>query len=283
MRLMLSLVTGLVIAGITFADDASSDKLGTKVGPVFVDAAGKTVPLADVQGEKATVVVFFSFDCPNSNGYTQTLLDLHKTFDSKGVKFVGISETEMTLAELKAKISEYKLPFPVFVDPKQATADAFKAKHTPEAFVLDHNAVMRYRGRIDNMFTERLKRSPKVTDHDLKNALEDLLAGKPVATPVTKAVGCPIGSKDIVVKSQTKVTYHKEVASILQKNCQECHSPGEVGPFSLTTYKQAVTWAEDIKEYTANKKMPPWKPSAAAFGFNDRRLSDADIALLPPG
>ena len=53
------------------------------------DVAGKTVPFAKVQGEKATVVVFLSFDCPNSNAYTPTLLDLHKTFESKGIKFVG--------------------------------------------------------------------------------------------------------------------------------------------------------------------------------------------------
>jgi hypothetical protein len=157
----------------------------------------------------------------------------------------------------------------------------FKARHTPEAFVLDHNLVMRYRGRIDNMFTERLKRSPKVTDHDLRNALEDVVAGKPVRTPVTKAVGCGIGGRDVVVKTPTTVTFHKDVESILQKNCQVCHRPGEVGPFSLMTYKQAVTWAEDIKEYTANKKMPPWKPTEAAFAFHGQRtLADADIKTL---
>ena len=47
--------------------------------------------------EKATVVVFLSFDCPNSNAYTPTLLDLHKTFESKGIKFVGICESDGSL------------------------------------------------------------------------------------------------------------------------------------------------------------------------------------------
>ena len=60
-------------------------------------------------------------------------------------------------------------------------ADALKAATTPEAFVLDHNSVLRYRGRIDNAYSARLKKSPQVTQHDLKNALDDLLAGKPVA------------------------------------------------------------------------------------------------------
>jgi peroxiredoxin len=278
----MSLLAGLALAGVGFADtDDSSDKLGTKVEPALVDPAGKPVAFSALAGEKATVVVFLSFDCPNSNGYTPTLLDLHKEFGGRGVKLVGISETDLTADELKAKVKEYALPFPVFADAKQAVADAFKAKITPEAVVLDHNLVLRYRGRIDNLFTDRLKRAPKVTDHDLHNALEDLLAGKPVRTPVTKAVGCPIGGRDAVVKAPTKVTFHKDVAPILQKNCQNCHRPGEVGPFSLMTYKQAVTWAEDVKEYTANRTMPPWKPTEAAFAFhNERKLSDAEIKTL---
>lgn len=281
-RFWMCLLAGLAVAGFAVADtDDSSDKLGKKVEPALVDPAGKPVPLADVRGEQATVFVFLSFDCPNSNGYTPTLLDLHKDFGPKGVKLVGISETDLPADELAAKVKEYKLPFPVFADPKQAIADAFKAKITPEACVLDHNAVLRYRGRIDNLFTDRLKRSPAVTDHDLRNALEDLVAGKPVRTPVTKAVGCPIGARDAVVKSTTTLTYHKDVVPILQKHCQACHRPGEVGPFSLMTYKQAVTWAEDIKEYTTAKKMPPWKPTEAAFAFHsERKLTDTEIKTL---
>ena len=281
-RFWMCLLAGLAAVGSARADaDDSSDKLGKKIEPALVDPAGAAVPFAKVRGERATIVVFFSFDCPNSTGYTPTLLDLHKDFASKGVKLVGVCETELTAVELKAKIAEYKLPFPVFPDPKQATADAFKAKITPEAFVLDHNLVLRYRGRIDNLFTDRLKRAPKVTDHDLRNALDDLLAGNPVRTPVTRAVGCPIGGRDAVVKAPTTATFHKDVAPILQKNCQACHRPGEVGPFSLMTYKQAVTWAEDIKDYTANRKMPPWKPTEAAFAFhNERKLTDAEIKAL---
>jgi peroxiredoxin len=281
-RFWMCLVAGLAVAGSGRADsDDSSDKLGTKIEPALTDPAGKSVPFASVRGERATAVVFLSFDCPNSNGYTPTLLDLHKDFASKGVKFVAISETDLSADELKGKVAEYKLPFPVFADPGQAIADAFKAKITPEAVVLDHNLVLRYRGRIDNMFTDRLRRSPKVTDHDVRNALEDLLAGKPVRTPVTKAVGCSIGNREAVVKAPTSVTFHKDIAPILQKNCQACHRPGEVGPFSLMTYKQAVTWAEDIKDYTASKKMPPWKPTEAAYPFhNERKLTDAEIKTL---
>lgn len=263
------------------AETPSNDKLGSKVEPAIVAADGKPVAWNTLAGEKATVVVFLSFDCPNSNAYAPTLIDLHEAHAKQGVKFVGLVESDTTADELKAKVAEFKLPFPVYLDAKHAVADVFKAKVTPEAFLVDHNAVIRYRGRIDNMFSDRLKRNPTVTDHDLKTGLGELLAGKPVTTPVTKAVGCSIGTRDAVVKTPTSVTYHKDVAPILQKNCMACHRAGEVGPFALTTYKQAANWAEDIKEYTANRKMPPWKPSAATYAFhNDRRLSDADLKTL---
>src|SRR6202163_4399611 len=77
--------------------------------------------------------------------------------------------------------------------------------------------------------------------------------------------------------SPASVTYHRDVLPILQNNCQSCHRPGEVGPFSLMTYRQAVNWASDIKDYTQRRIMPPWKPSAGPAFHNERRLADADV------
>ena len=102
-----------------------------------------------------------------------------------------------------------------------------------------------------------------------------MLSGRPVSIPATVAIGCPIAAE---VKAATpkdgNVTYHHDVLPILQNNCQECHRPGEVGPFSLMTYKQAVNWAADIKDYTQSRQMPPWKISEGMPFHNERRLSD---------
>ena len=145
--------------------------------------------------------------------------------------------------------------------------------------MLDHNFVLRYRGRIDNEYAARLKKNPKITRHDLRQALDELLAGKPIGDPVTKAVGCPIqGEKE--TKTTGAVTYYRDVLPILQNNCQTCHRPGEVGPFALMTYRQAVNWAEDIKQYTQERKMPPWKPIEGAPFHSDRRLAGKDIKTL---
>src|SRR5262249_50065897 len=81
-------------------------------------------------------------------------------------------------------------------------------------------------------------------------------------------------------KKDGKVTYYRDVLPILQNQCQQCHRPGEVGPFALMTYKQAVTWGHDIKEYTQSRKMPPWKPVEGARFHNERKLSEKELKTL---
>jgi hypothetical protein len=79
----------------------------------------------------------------------------------------------------------------------------------------------------------------------------------------------------------TSVTFNKDVAPILQKNCQSCHRPGEPAPMSLLTYTQVRPWASAIKEAVALKKMPPWFADPH-FGkwTNDRSLAKADIDTI---
>src|SRR6266481_3833909 len=76
-------------------------------------------------------------------------------------------------------------------------------------------------------------------------------------------------------------TFSKDVAPILIKNCQECHRPGEIGPFPLLTYDQARPWAAAIKASVLQKKMPPWfaDPHYGKFS-NDRSLSQKDIDTI---
>ena len=73
-----------------------------------------------------------------------------------------------------SKAGEYKLGFPVYKDDKGVAVEALKAEITPEVFVLDHNFVLRYRGRIDDAYTARLKKNRTVSSHDLQNALDEI-------------------------------------------------------------------------------------------------------------
>ncbi len=263
------------------AEAPGVDRLNKKINDFSLPAAaGKDFSLASLKEKKAVVAVFLSFDCPVSTAYSPTLAKLHEKYAAKGVAFIGIaSSDDLTPAQLAKQAEEYKLPFPVYKDEGQKVADLFKAAVAPEAFVLDHNRVMRYRGRIDNAYHARLRKNAQTTEHDLDNAVADLLAGRAVKVPATKAIGCPIQRAD-GTKAGGKVTYYRDVLPILQAACQQCHRPGEVGPFSLMTYRQAKNWAADIKDYTRSRKMPPFKAEEGGPFHNDRKLSERDIRTL---
>ena len=111
-------------------------------------------------------------------------------------------------------------------------------------------------------------------------ALDEVLAGKAVTTPKTDVAGCLI-ARAIKPKETGTVTYSKDVSRILQKNCQECHRPGQVGPMPLLTYEDALAWSDTIREVVEEKRMPPWHadPKHGKFA-NDRSLSKEDRDTL---
>src|SRR5262249_39917368 len=157
--------------------------------------------------------------------------------------FLGICPSSDEAAALARQAKEFAVTFPLFRDDKLAAARAFQARTVPEVFVLDRQLVLRYRGRIDDTYAARLKKKAQTTRHDVKPALDELIAAKPISLPVTEAVGCPILFEKPRVVSPSSyplphgggegrvrgVTFHRDVLPILQKRCQQCHRPGEVG------------------------------------------------------
>ncbi|TAN52287.1 MAG: cytochrome c [Methylococcaceae bacterium] len=98
-------------------------------------------------------------------------------------------------------------------------------------------------------------------------------------------IGLLAGSSALAANSTASgnagVTFNKDVLPILQKNCQVCHRPGEIGPMSFLTYQSTLPWAGAIKSAVVAKKMPPWfaDPRYGHF-MNEKRLSDAEIATV---
>ena len=77
------------------------------------------------------------------------------------------------------------------------------------------------------------------------------------------------------------VTFYKDVLPILQKNCQSCHRPGQIGPFSMLDYKEARPWTKAIKAAVMSRTMPPWLADPKYGHFNnDRSLKHAEIDTL---
>jgi mono/diheme cytochrome c family protein len=245
----------------------------------FRTEAGKSVAWKDLAGDKGTVVVFLSFDCPMSTSYTKSLSDLAKATAAKGIKFVGLCPCDEDASHVAKKAKEYEVGFPVFKDVQLAATDSLGATTTPQVFVLNAQNWVVYSGQIDDGYSKRLIRNKEVTQNYLNDAIGHVLAPKRAVPAKTEPIGCHI-VRDAKRGTSTEVTYTKDVQAIIQNRCQGCHRPGEVGPFSLMTYKQAVNWADDIKDYTKSHKMPPWKATGGKQFDGDRRLSEKEIQTI---
>jgi hypothetical protein len=274
-----ALVSGVLITAVAQAAPSTA-KLGTRIDNLsFRDPAGQATTLRDLKGKKATVIIFLSFECPMSKSYSQPLADLVRAFPEVG--FLGLTTNEEeTPGQVAQAALEFKLPFPVLKDADLMAADALKAQTTPEAFLLDADLILRYRGRIDDGYAARLKKKAQPTRQDLRLAIADLLAGRPVSEPATEALGCLIPRRKPAPLATTNLTFYHDVLPILQANCQPCHRSGQVGPFSLQTYRQAVNWAGDIREFTRTKRMPPWPPIEGLPFRNQPGFSAQDQAIL---
>ncbi len=257
----------IAIAGAETTD--SSLVLGTLRSP-----DGQHVDLA-APANGLSVLIFYSSECPISNAYSPTLAKMSASFPAERVKWVGICvDPDLSDADLKAHARDFNLKFPVVRDRHGALAKRLGATMTPEAFVVDAKGHVRYHGRIDDQFAKRGVRNANPSGNELQDAITSLLKGEEVKSPHVAAVGCPIPE---FKAASSAPTYSKEVARILQRNCQECHRKGQVGPFALDTYEQARKRADDIAAVAEDRLMPPWKaaPNVGLKFKHDRSLVHA--------
>lgn len=246
----------------------------------LIDQHRRARSLAGFKDKKAIVIVFVGTECPLANQYAPTLAELHKQYADKGVQFLAINANPQdSFVAVAAHALEHGIPSPVLKDFEQKAARALGATRTPEAFILDGKRTIRYHGRIDDQFGVSHKRA-EPRRRDLKEALDEVLAGKAVSAPLTEFEGCLIGKpRESAIKGE--VTYAKHVAPILQKRCQECHRPGQVGPMSLLTYDKAVSWSDTIAEVVREERMPPWHADPRHGKFaGERRLNDEERDTL---
>ncbi len=151
---------------------------------------GKPLALAEaLKTHKAVVVLFVATKCPYSNAYNERMKQMAESYEKQGVLFVGInSNSSEPEAEAREHARKHGHTFPIAKDPGNKIADLYDAKRTPEAFVITPDGKLRYHGRIDDNSED----AAKVTSPDLKNALDALLAGRPIQSAETKAFGCTI-------------------------------------------------------------------------------------------
>jgi peroxiredoxin len=157
------------------------------------DIRGQKHSLAGWRDRKAVVLFFLGTECPVSNGYAPEMARLASDYASRRVAFLGIhSDPTVTVEMARKHAAEYKLSFPVALDPAQNTAKQAGATVVPQAVVLSPTGEVLYRGRIDDRYSLDGKRRDDPRSRDLEKALQAVLAGKMPVVRETKPFGCPL-------------------------------------------------------------------------------------------
>ena len=247
-------------------------RLNTKIDPLPLrDAAGKPVRLPE---SKATVVVFLSFECPVSNSYTAIRWPTCQGLRPEGRDLRRpLPVRRRRRAEVAKQAKEFKLAFPVFKDEGSPPPTPSRPRRRRRCSSSIATSCCATAAGSTTATTARLKKNRRSRSTTCSNALDELLAGRPVSDAGHAGGRLPDRCEQAASQQGRQGHLLPRRAADPAEPLPECHRPGEVGPFSLMTYKQAVNWADDIKEYTQDRKMPPWKPSTASAFHNDRRLS----------
>jgi peroxiredoxin len=161
---------------------------------------GKTYRLDDFKTAGILVVIFTCNHCPTAQAYEDRIIELHKDYKQKGVAVVAISPNDPkavrldelgytdlgdSLDEMKIRVKDKGFAFPYLYDGEtQKVSAAYGVLATPHVFIFDDARKLRYVGRVDNSDVG------EVTSSDARNAVDALLAGKPVAVPQTRVFGC---------------------------------------------------------------------------------------------
>ena len=156
---------------------------------------GKEKTLNELRSDKATVVMFICNHCPYVKHVQTGLVELANDYIPKGVSFIAINSNDVknypedSPENMKAVGERLGYPFPYLFDETQEIAKAYDAACTPDFFVFDKDLKLVYRGQMDD---SRPGNGKPVTGIDIRNALDDLLAGKEILDNQIPSIGCNI-------------------------------------------------------------------------------------------
>lgn len=183
---------------ILFAGKAPYYELGDLVKNFTLkNVDGKMVSLSDYKDKAGVIVIFDCNTCPFSKAYNDRIIGLNKRYASKGFPVVTINSNNPdqspgdSFSEMASVAKKKNYDFPYLVDESQDVAKSFGATNTPHVFVLQNesqNFKVAYIGTIDNNSRD----ASAATKKYVEDAVDALLANKPVPLSKTKAIGCGI-------------------------------------------------------------------------------------------
>ncbi len=158
------------------------------------DISGNTTTLADVKGNKGTLVIFSCNTCPWVIRWEDRYVSIADKYTPKGIGVIAVNSNagrfngDDSLEEMVKHAKKNDYNFPYAQDPRSQLASKFGATKTPHIYLFDNNDVLVYRGAID----DNARDARSVDEPYLANAIDQLIAGNPIEKPISKAIGCGI-------------------------------------------------------------------------------------------
>lgn len=243
------------------------------VAPDFtlLDHQGRAQTLHREAGARAIVIIGQGNDCPIVQKYSLRIRELAAQFEERGVPFFMINaNTQDTRQAVIKEAEKFDFGVPILLDPSQAVTQALGIERTGEAVIINPATwKIVYRGAIDDRLAYGADKQVARNNY-LNDALEDLLAGRKIASPPAPAKGCAFSFPD-----PAAFTYSQHVAPILREKCLNCHSAEARYPPFFDSYKTVKGWSAMIRETLLTDRMPPWSADPLYGHYSN------DISLTP--
>lgn len=176
-----------VCAQVYGADDA--------VALVAKDLGNEKHELSQVTEKRPVLLVFVSPYCPTANRFMTEINAIVQEYEGRVSCYLVHADAGLKREDVLQHVEMNAVKVPVLLDEEQVLMAKFQVTTTPEVVVIGKGGKVLYQGRINDWYLTPTKRQRQATVHDLRDALEEVLAGKEVSTARTEAVGCKIASK----------------------------------------------------------------------------------------
>jgi hypothetical protein len=190
--LIFPVVLASLAIGSTPASPAPKASAAAPITVMDVDGNPQR-PLELAAGNPATVIIFIDSECPICNAYAGEINRLAADYGPKKIQFyVAYTDSDLTAAAARKQLKDFAMTCAAVLDPSLQLAGRLDASVTPEAFVVGKDQTVLYHGRIDDLYAGLTHRKFEATQHDLRDALDAVLAGKDAPPPRGPTVGCAI-------------------------------------------------------------------------------------------
>lgn len=225
---------------------------------MFTTLDGQNRRLGDMRGKKGLVIIMTSATCPVSKRYIPSVAKLEKELATHKLALLLVNSfASETHDEIKAQLTEAGITAPYAHDKERKLAITLQARTTTEVFLLDNARTLVYRGAFDDQYGINYNLdAPK--HRYLHDAITAFVKNERPSIQATAAPGCELDLADAPKLTSSPVTYHRDVARILQQNCVTCHRDGGIAPFALDDIEEVKDRAKVIKRVVSEGTMPPW-------------------------